>query len=111
MPTGEEFRSIALSLPEAQERETWGHPTFRVREKMFALLSDDGCTVSVKASKVAQTALIASDPEIFFKPSYVGVHGWIGVCLADVDRDELRELVTEAWLMTIPKRLARVLES
>jgi hypothetical protein len=27
VPTGKDFRAIALALPEAEERETWGHPT------------------------------------------------------------------------------------
>jgi hypothetical protein len=35
------------------------------------------------------------------------VHGWVGVDLRRVDGEELRELVTEAWLMTAPKRLTR----
>jgi hypothetical protein len=107
MPTGDDFRSIALSLPEAQERETWGHPTFRVRDKMFAAMAADGTSASIKATKEAQAALIGSEPEVFSMPAYVGVHGWVGVALAGVDPQELRELLTEAWLMTAPKRLAR----
>lgn len=110
MPTAKQFRRIALSLPEAEERETWGQATFRVREKMFALMSADGVTASVKATKVAQDALIASDPSLFFRPPYVGVHGWVGVRLAKVDHDELRELITEAWLLTAPKRVTREFE-
>jgi hypothetical protein len=109
MPTGQDLRSIALSLPEAQERETWGHPTFRVRDKMFAAMAADGSSASIKADKAAQAALIGSEPEVFSMPAYVGIHGWVGVALARVDPQELRELLTEAWLMTAPKRLAREL--
>jgi hypothetical protein len=107
MPSGQEFREIALSLPEAQEKETWGHPTFRVRDKMFASMGPEGVTATVKARKDAQRALLGSDPDVFFMPDYVGVHGWVGIRLADADPDEVRELVTEAWLMTAPKRLTR----
>jgi hypothetical protein len=110
VPTGDDFRRLALSLPGAQERETWGHPTFRVRDKMFAAMAADGTSASVKATKPAQAALTASDPEVFSIPAYVGVHGWVGIELARVDAEELRELVTEAWLMTAPKRLASELE-
>lgn len=70
-------------------------------------MAADGRSVSIKATKEAQAALIGSDPEIFSMPAYVGVHGWVGVDLRRVDPDELRELVTEAWLMTAPKRLTR----
>jgi len=31
------LRRICLALPEAEERETWGDPTFRVRDKIFAM--------------------------------------------------------------------------
>jgi hypothetical protein len=110
VPTGDDFRSIALALPEAQERETWGHPTFRVRDKMFAAMASDGSSASIKATKEAQAALVGSEPEVFSIPAYVGHHGWVGVVLAGVDPHELRELITEAWLMTVPKRLARELE-
>jgi hypothetical protein len=110
MPTGDDFRALALALPEAEERETWGHPTFRVRDKMFAAMAADGRSASVKATREAQAALVGSEPEVFSVPAYVGVHGWVGVDLGRVDPEELRELVTEAWLMTAPKRLARTLE-
>lgn len=109
VPTGDDFRALALALPEAEERETWGHPTFRVRDKMFAAMAADGTSASLKATREAQAALVGSEPEVFSVPKYVGVHGWVGIALAGVDHEELRELVTEAWLMTAPKRLAREL--
>ena len=110
MPTGDDFRAIALALPEAEERETWGQATFRVREKMFAIMATDGSSASIKATREAQAALVGSEPATFSVPRYVGRHGWVGVALATVDPQELRELVTDAWLMTAPKRLARELD-
>ncbi|GAA4605654.1 MmcQ/YjbR family DNA-binding protein [Actinoallomurus liliacearum] len=107
MASAEQVREIALALPEAEERETWGRPTFRVRDRIFAMLSDDGAFASVKATKDEQTALLAEEPEIFSFPAYVGRHGWIGVDVPRVDADHLRELLTEAWRLTAPKRLVR----
>jgi len=105
MVTADELRRVALSLPEAEERETWGHPTFRVRDKLFATLSDDGRTAGVKTTKPEQEALVAADPATFGVPAYVGRHGWVSVQLATVDPQELRELLVEAWRQTAPKRL------
>jgi hypothetical protein len=68
MVTADELRRVVLSLPEAEERETWGHPTFRVRDKMFAALSDDGQVASVKATRQEQAALIEATPETFGVP-------------------------------------------
>jgi hypothetical protein len=105
MTTADELRRAALSLPEAEERETWGHPTFRVRDKMFATLSDDGRSAGVKTTKEEQAALVAAAPETFGVPAYVGRHGWVSVELATADPAGVRELVTEAWRQTAPKRL------
>lgn len=107
MSSAEEFRRFALALPEAEERETWGHPTFRIRDKMFAALSDDGASASVKATKDEQKALLAEEPEIFSFPAYVGRHGWVGIDVTRIDADHLRELITEAWRLTAPKRLVK----
>ena len=98
-------RTFALSLPEAEERETWGEETFRVRNKIFMMLGANGKSAAVKSTRDEQAALLAGDPETFFRPEYVGVHGWIGVVVAKVDPEEMRELITEAWRMTAPKRV------
>jgi len=41
--TVEEFRAIALSFPESEERTHMNHPDFRVGGKIFATISPDGC--------------------------------------------------------------------
>ena len=103
--TANELRALALRMPGAEERETWGHPTFRIRDKIFAGLAEDGATATVKASKEEQAALLGSDPETFAQAPYVGQHGWVTIQLARADRVEIEELVIEAWRATAPKRL------
>ena len=108
MPTANDLREMALSLPEAEERLTWGsHPTFRVRDKIFAILSEDGFWASIKATLAEQAALIATDPDTFGIASHVGRYGWVTVRLEGVDSDHLLELLLEAWRQTAPKRLVR----
>ena len=98
-------RKLALALPEAVEQETWGTPTFRVRKKIFLMFSDEQREAWVKSTHDEQRALTQMNPETFFVPPYVGPSGWVGVRFRTVDRDEMRELITEAWRMTAPKRL------
>ena len=106
MVTATQLRELALGLPGAEERETWGHPTFRVRDKIFASMyeGDDGVIATVKASPEDQEALIGGDPQTFGTASHVGRYGWTTIRLDRVDPDELRELVVEAWRRTAPKR-------
>jgi predicted DNA-binding protein (MmcQ/YjbR family) len=108
------LRVICLALPEAEERETWETPTFRVRDKIFAMVStrDGSPAIWCKAPPGAQAILIGADPQRFFRPPYVGHKGWIGVRLdASVDWAELETLVQRSWRLTAPKRLAGRLES
>ncbi len=101
-----DVQRIVVELPGAEEVfvAEWGHPTFRVRGKMFAAGSPDSPTMSVKASKEEQAALVAQRPEAFAVAAYVGRYGWVQVTLSNVDADELRELIVEAWRRTAPKR-------
>jgi len=103
------LRAICMALPEAKERETWKTPTFRVRGKIFAMVSThDGAPAEwCKAPPGAQAILIGADSARFFRPPYVGHKGWIGVRLdAGVDWAEVDALVRRSWGMTAPKRLA-----
>jgi predicted DNA-binding protein (MmcQ/YjbR family) len=109
------LRTICLALPEAAERETWGHATFRVRDKIFAMAGDGQgggrLSVSCKARPGLQPALVEGAPDRFFVPPYVGPKGWIGIYLGDeTDWDELADLVEESFRMTAPKRVAALLD-
>ena len=108
------LRRICLALPEAEEIETWGHPTFRVRKKIFVGCGagDDGrVQMTCKSPPGEQQALVAADSKRFFVPAYVGSRGWVGVRLhAPVDWTEVTELVEESYRMTAPKRLGALLE-
>ena len=104
------IRSIALSMPDAEERETWGTATFRVRNKIFLMFSEGGREAWVKSTHDEQRALIAMDEGTFFFPPYVGPSGWVGVRVSGVDRDEMRELVIEAWRLTAPRRVVKAFD-
>jgi hypothetical protein len=100
-----DVRRLAGSLPEVEERETWGEATFRVRGRIFAILSADGAHTSVKAAPEEQAALVGSDPRTFAVAAYTGRFGWVRVTLARVDPAEMRELLEEAWRRTAPRRI------
>lgn len=103
------LREICLSLPEAVEKSFGGHtaPSFRIRDKLFLMTSEDGQSMMFKAAPGVQEALVASDPKRFFVPAYVGHKGWVGAWLtADQDWDEIAELVEDSYRLIAPKRLA-----
>jgi hypothetical protein len=78
-----------------------------VNNKMFASGASGSNTLSVKASKEEQAALLAESPDVYRYAAYVGRFGWVEVDLSKVDKDELRELIVEAWRRTAPKKLVK----
>lgn len=111
------LRKQCLALPEAHEVEAWGAPTFRVRNKLFAMYSSVDSqhsggrpAVWCKAGPGNQQLMIAAAPTRFFVPPYVGPSGWVGVYLdGAVDWGEVDELLRDAYRLVAPKRLAALL--
>lgn len=102
------LRAICLTLPEAVEKETWDAPTFRIRDRIFAMVhaTDGRPGVWCKAPPGVKTMLTEADPSRFFSPPYVGPKGWIGVWLdGPIDWQEMAELIGRSYRMTAPKRL------
>ena len=94
-------------MPEAEERETWGDATFRVRDRIFAMGSPDGEFVSVKATLDDQAGLVEMDPQTFAPAAYTGRYGWVRVRLAGVGPDLAQQLVRNAWERTSQKARRR----
>ncbi|WGF88456.1 MmcQ/YjbR family DNA-binding protein [Marinivivus vitaminiproducens] len=107
------LRAICLDLPEAEERETWERPTFRVRDKIFAMFrpTEERPAFWCKAPPGSQAVLIGADPSRFFRPPYVGPRGWIGTWLdGDCDWDEVNTLVRRSYGLIAPRKLVRQIE-
>ncbi len=115
--TLERVRAVCLALPETEEKEAWGMPTFRVRGKLFAHFANDHhgdgrVALWLKAAEGAQELLVEAAPERFFVPPYMGPRGWVGVRVdGEVDWEEVAALVEEAWRLIAPKRVVAALDA
>lgn len=107
--TAIEFRSLALSLPEAVESSHMEHPDFRVRGKIFATLGHpDESSGMVKLSPDQQAVFIRSAPEVFRPCNGAwGRRGATYVLLHPADDATVRQALTAAWRNTAPKRLVQ----
>ena len=108
------LRTVCLRFPEAVEAGGVGNPSFKVRGKIFAMQHGHEGRPScwVKAAPGVQGLLTGHDAARFFRPPYVGQHGWVGIRLdGDVDWDELADLVEESYRSTAPKRLVAQLDA
>ena len=115
----DQLRKICLALPDAVEKEAWGEPTWRVRDKMFAMYDNNHhnagrIAVWCKAPLGFQSLMIEQAPHRFFVPPYVGVNGWVGVRLdVEVDWKEVASVVNQAYRTALekPSRISRTVRS
>src|ERR671918_2855768 len=82
------LRKLCLALPGAHEVEAWGEPTFRVKNKIFAMYAaannHHGAghhSIWLMSTPVNQSLMVKAKPKRFFVPAYVGAYGWVGVRL------------------------------
>ncbi len=111
--TSQEFRHLALSLPEASERAHMDHPDFRVAGRIFATLGypESGWGM-VKLTPLEQEMLVKAQPTVFVPAKGAwGQRGATCVRLKGVRAATLRRALRAAWLLAAPKTLAGKLEA
>ncbi len=110
--TVDEFRKLALSLPETSEAAHMDHPDFRVRGKIFATLGYPGDEWGmVKLTPALQQEFVKAQPEVFRPVQGAwGSRGATYVSLDPADEVSVRRALVAAWRNTAPKRLAQQLE-
>jgi hypothetical protein len=113
MTTEDDIRRIALSLPETDEHPSYeGTSSFRVRKKGFSRILEDGGTITVFVEdEEEKQALLASNPKAFSTTPHYDGYPVVLVRYAEIDRDELRELLTDSWRQRAPKRLRAAFEA
>ncbi|MEY9877303.1 hypothetical protein ABH931_006827 [Streptacidiphilus sp. MAP12-33] len=120
MATWDDVRAIALSLPATSERASRDHAMWWVDGKGFvwerplrgpdlAALGADAPDGPILGARVAdegvKTAMIAAEPEVYFTTPHFDGYPAVLVQLERIGVEELREVITEAWLCRAPKRL------
>ncbi len=115
-----DVRRIALSLPHVEEIDSDGFD-FRVGNKGFVWSYPErvpgrareirtDIAVLYVGDEAEKQALLLGEPEVFFTtPLY---DGWplVMLRLPLVERQRLRELITDAWRMRAPDELAAALD-
>ncbi|MGP3955018.1 MmcQ/YjbR family DNA-binding protein [Nonomuraea sp. 3N208] len=107
MVTEDDIRRIALALPETGEKTMYGTPAFCVSGKWFARMREDGdMLVLPVASEEEKAELLAAEPATFSTTPHYDGYAIVLVRLGQVGPEQMGELLTDAWRLRAPKRLA-----
>ena len=105
--TVDEVRAFAATLPRSSEAFVRGRIKFRIGRIVFLSFSKDGTVMGVAFPKEWRAALVETEPEKFSLPSQGDMrYHWVHVRLAQIDRDEMIDLIENAWAMCVPKGVA-----
>ena len=112
MVTVDSLREVALSLPEVEERPSYGgRPSWRTKTRMFCWFREapeapEALVVWVESLDVKEI-LLQAEPTKFFTTDHYDGHPILLVRLEEIDQDDLEELVTESWRQRAPKTLVK----
>jgi len=98
-------RDLIGQLEEVSVSEFDRYTRFEVAGRTFGYLWEPTGTVGLKQTLAEQAALVAERPDVFEVQFTTSGFGWVVVRLDGVARDELAELVFEAWRLSAPPRL------
>jgi hypothetical protein len=97
-------RELARGLPRAYEVVVHGRLKFRVGSIVWLAFSADETEMGFAFPKEWREALVEGDPETFLMPGPADLkYNWVVARLGALDRDEMCDLVLEAWSMVVPK--------
>jgi len=104
--TADEFRRLALALPEAVESSHMDHPDFRVGGKIFATLDHAGARGMAKLTPDQQEVLMSAEPDVFTPCAGAwGLRGCTYLILAAAEADVARAALRLAWLNTASAKI------
>jgi len=106
MATVDDVRRVGLALPRTYERQVRGRWKLKVKQLVYVAFSRDEEAMGFGFPRPERDGLIASDPETFFLPPTSDLrYQWVCARLPRLDEAEMRELVTDAWRMCVPRML------
>jgi hypothetical protein len=93
--------AIGESLPGVAEGRWWGTPGLLVGKKGFCRLRTNPDALVIKVADLDdKEALLRGDPDTYFTTPHYEGSAHVLVRLDAIERDELTELIEDAWRLT-----------
>lgn len=105
MPTTADALALVTQLDDVTVHDHGRYRVLQVAGRTFGYVWEPTRTVGLRQTLVEQAALVGERPDVFEVQFTAGGWGWVVVHLDGLERDELAELVFEAWRLTAPEDL------
>jgi len=110
--TIDDVRALASTLERSYEVLVRDRVKFRVGRIVYLAFSRDESLMGFAFPKEERVALVESEPHKFMLPRQGDMrYNWVVVRLAEIDQQEMVEIVIEAWRMVVPKKVFNAFES
>ncbi|MBM2621980.1 MmcQ/YjbR family DNA-binding protein [Actinoplanes sp. LDG1-06] len=106
MVTVDDVRRVVSDLPRSSEHLIHDRVKFRVGAIVYVAFSRDETVMGFGFPKEERAALVAGDPVTFHLPRESDMRfNWVEATMAELDEEQMTELVLDAWRMVVPKKV------
>jgi len=105
--TRAQVKQIALSLPGAHEKPSYGKPAFFIEKKFFTRLREDGSIVMRVGSIEQRDMMLELDPETYFITDHYKDWPGLLVRISAITPGELKTMLERRWREIAPRKLVR----
>jgi hypothetical protein len=106
MVTVDDVRQVARDLPRSSEHLIRDRVKFRVGKIVYVAFSRDETEMGFGFPKEERAVLVESRPRTFHLPRESDMRfNWVEAWMAELDEEEMTELVLDAWRMCVPKKV------
>ena len=113
MITIDDIRRIALALPGATEKPSYGgRPSWRTGQKMFCWVREDPEALVLWVDSVEEAEmLIETSPDQLFTTDHYDGHAMVLGRLELLDVNEATELITDSWRLRATKTAVKAFDA
>ena len=106
--TKAQFKKVALSFPEANEKLSYGSPAIFIAKKFFTRLRDqDDSVVWIVGSIDERDQMLEMDPRTYFITDHYKDYPAVLVRTSRIDQTMLKKMLERRWRAIAPKKLLK----
>jgi len=109
--TAAQLKKIALSFPEANEKPSYGKPSYFVAKKFFTRLrAEDNSVVFIVDGMDQRDLMLELDPQTYHITDHYKDYPAVLVRMERISTEELQTMLARRWRKIAPKKLLKEMD-